>query len=91
MRFEEKLRLFIKERYRHIAEISKVLNVSTTQLSLYLNGKAKPSYQVLKGLADLDCDMNWLLKEAILDQEPRKNENVDELIRKINIIREVVK
>ena len=91
MKFEEKLRQFIKERYKHTSEISKVLGVSTTQLSLYVNGKAKPSFQILKGLADLDCDMNWLFKDSIDEPGARKSENVDELIRKIAIIREVVK
>jgi len=89
MKFEDKLRTFIKERYNHIGEISKVLGISKTQLSLYINGKAKPSYPVLKGLAELDCDMNWLLKDEI--EEPVKYENISELVRKINIIREVVK
>jgi len=78
MQFEEKLRKYIRDRYNTYLEAATVLKISQTQISQYLNGKAKPGYPFLKELAEVGCDMNWLLRENYQEEEKPVEEKIIE-------------
>ena len=98
MKFEEKLRKFLAARYQHPGQAFKDLGVSRVQLSIYLNGKGKPGFQVLRKLHEMGCDLNWLLSDAEEEPEAKRSREApeekekDKTIEKlVDIIHELVK
>jgi len=95
MKFEEKLRQFLSKKYAHVGLAFTELKVSRVQLSMYLNGRAKPGFQVLQELAKMGCDINWLVNDEIEEpaskEKPEVPEKTDINEKLVDIIRELVK
>lgn len=98
MKFEEKLRQFLVGRYQHAGQAFEDLGISRVQLSIYLNGRGKPGFEVLRKLSKMGCDLNWLLNdeaeepEAIEIKEEPEEKKSDRIIMKlVDIIHELVK
>lgn len=107
MKFEEKLRQFLSKKYAHVGLAHKELNISRVQLSMYLNGRAKPGFQVLQQLSKMGCDIDWLINDEIeeaagtekpevqekteIPEKPEVPEKPDINEKLVDIIRELVK
>ncbi|MHC1738984.1 MAG: helix-turn-helix domain-containing protein [Ignavibacteriaceae bacterium] len=88
MNFEQKLKLFLKVKFRHPGWGAAALNVSQTQLSRYLHGKTMPGGEVLIRISKLGCNMNWLLDDG--STEPMLKDDYQKVIANLKVIKEKV-
>ena len=86
MIFEQKLKIFLKLKFRHPGWGCEALDVSQAQLSKYLRGKSKPGYEVLKRISEQGCNMNWLLDEG--SSEPMMKEDYQKVTANLKAIKE---
>lgn len=64
-RFEDMLKFLRKQRGMSQLELSEVLGVGKSTISMYENGQRKPSFEVLEEIADFfNVDMDYLLGKS---------------------------
>ena len=84
MTFEEKLRQFLSTKFAHPGQAYKALKVSRVQLSIYLNGRGKPGFAVLRELSKMGCDLNWLINDEVGEPEVKGKNDINEKLVDIN-------
>lgn len=57
----ENLRIWAKNNFGKYQNLAAELNMSSSSLQTYLNGESIPGGKILAKLAQLGCDLNWLL------------------------------
>jgi len=55
-----RIKIFAMEKFGGVSKLAERLNIRQSQLSQYIMG-VNPNLKVLGNLANLGCDMNWLL------------------------------
>ena len=73
-KFEDRLKIFSKSKYGKDYIFAKEWGLNRTTLSDYMRGKGKPSFESLKKLSELGCDLNWLLTGKGYDPKPSEQE-----------------
>lgn len=68
--FGDKLKVFAQKKYGADKHLATALGMSPQQLAAYTAEKRKPGFEILQKLADLGCDISWVLDD---------NKNADEL------------
>lgn len=57
----ENLKIFGVNKFKNSTEYAKALDMKSQSLYKYINGESVPGGLILKKLAQLGCDINWLL------------------------------
>lgn len=61
MSFSERLKIIIDEDYKTQSNFAEAIRATKASVNDYLSSKRKPNYDVLKKIAELGYNMNWLL------------------------------
>lgn len=61
MSFSERLKIIIEEDYKTQSNFAEAIRVTKASVNDYLSSKRKPNFDVLKKIAELGYNMNWLL------------------------------
>jgi len=61
--FAERLESYARINYKSEEKMAEALGIPPEQFSDYLSGKTEPDFFIIKQLAVLGCDMNWLLRD----------------------------
>lgn len=61
MSFSERLKIIIEKDYKTQSNFAEAIRVTKASVNDYLSSKRKPNFDVLKKIAELGYNMNWLL------------------------------
>lgn len=76
----EEFRLLNKDRFPTKGHLASALGMKSQQLARYLSDQRKPATEILEKLAELGCDINWLLVGV-------KHQQIDKLEGYLNSIK----
>lgn len=76
--FGDKIKAFSQKKYGTDKLLASALGMSPQQLAAYTAEKRKPGFEILQKLADLGCDIAWLLDN---------NKTIDELNNSFVIVK----
>lgn len=61
--FGARIRLFAKERFKTLTNLSNNLGLDSSYLQRIMKGKIKPGMDFFAKMRELGCDLNWLLED----------------------------
>lgn len=83
----KRLKAFAVERYGSIVNLEKALKKSKNYLSSYLSDRSLPGSPLLKELAEVGCDITWLLTGTIRSNTDLILQRLDKIEQEITSIK----
>jgi len=82
----QRLRSFAVKNFKTIEAFAQALNIPASSLrSIYFKGKSAPGAAILIRLAELSCDIHWLLTGVTKNEKIEKLEIENKTLKEINI------